>query len=87
MLGQLLKERRIDIKKSRQDIALEIGYDDQQFIYNIEKDKNTIPVSKLKLFANAYEIDFDQLKELVLNQKVELLKKRTNKITIIERAG
>ena len=60
--GERIRRARLIKGLTQNELAAKCGYKDPTTIYKIEKGKQDIPTSKIKLLCRALDIDFDYLK-------------------------
>ena len=53
IFGKRVKEQRIELGMSQDELAKKLGYRSRSSIAKIEQGKNDIPQGKIKSFANA----------------------------------
>lgn len=63
MIGQKIKERRLALGLTQEELAKRLGYKDKSAINKIELNKNDINQNKLVRFAKALECDPNDLLE------------------------
>ena len=63
MIGQKIKQRRIELGLTQEELARRLGYKDKSAINKIELNKNDINQDKLVRFAKALECDPNDLLE------------------------
>lgn len=57
-IGRKIRERRLELKVSQQELADRLGYKHKTSVTKIEKGKTDIPLSKLVLIGKLLKIDF-----------------------------
>ena len=55
--GKRVRERRLELGLSQEELAIKMGYKSRSTINKIEMGKNTVPVKTIKALANALEVD------------------------------
>ncbi len=60
--GERIRRARLVKGLTQTELAAKCGYSDPTTIYKIEKGKQDIPTSKIKLLCHALDIDFNYLK-------------------------
>ena len=75
-IGQFLKEKRESKGMTQAQVAEKLGYGSPQFISNIERGISRVPIKSLKAFMNVYELNADQVINLLLEEKKEQLRKQ-----------
>ena len=57
MIGDLIRKRREELGLSQEELAKKCGYKDRSSITKIEKNETDVNQTKLKLLANALEVE------------------------------
>lgn len=69
ILGDYLKSARVKNNLSQSDVSRHLGYSSPQFISDIERGIATIPIKKLKLIMQLYQITPDQILDILIEQQ------------------
>lgn len=72
-LANFLKEKRIRAGLSQKEVAEKLGYSTAQFVSNWERGLSAPPVETLKLIAEMYNIDLDEVFQVTLESAVNRL--------------
>ena len=56
-IGEKIKQRRIELEMSQDELARILGYKDRSTLSYIEKDGEKLPVNKVNDFAKALKVD------------------------------
>ena len=75
-IGQFLKEKRESKGMTQAQVAEKLGYGSPQFISNIERGISRVPMKSLKAFMQVYDLNTDQVINLLLEEKKEQLRKQ-----------
>lgn len=75
-IGQFLKEKRESKGLTQAQVAEKLGYGSPQFISNIERGISRVPLKSLKSFMQVYDLDPEQIIELLLQEKKEQLRRQ-----------
>ncbi len=59
------------------EVSTKLGYDTPQFISILERGKALLPLSAVRKLSNILKIDFDELYQMALNEKMDRMKKRS----------
>lgn len=63
LIGQRIRERRLDLNMTQEELAKALNYKSKSTINKIELGKNDIPLSKVVEFANALHTSVSYLME------------------------
>lgn len=77
-IGQFLKTHRVKSGLTQSDVAQRLGYTSPQFISNIERGLCSAPVKHLKDFAKMYNLDSEELIQLLLTEHETMLRVALN---------
>lgn len=75
-IGQFLKEKREAKGMTQAQVAEKLGYGSPQFISNIERGISRVPIKSLKSFMEVYELNAEQVIDLLLEEKREQLRRQ-----------
>ena len=78
-LGEFLKVRRQQVGLSQEEAALRLGYSERHFISRMENGRVSLPLKKIREFAELYEIPLHDLIEAVIDEQNRLLRLRIKK--------
>lgn len=81
ILGQFIKQRRIELGLSQEELANKVGYTSENSratIGKIESGKQDVTVTKLRLFAKVLDVDIETL--VTLDKSPSLGEQAYNKI-------
>lgn len=74
-MGIFLREKRELKGLTQAQVASQLGYGSPQFISNIERGVSRVPVKSLKYFIDLYNLQADEVVDLLLEEKRLHLKK------------
>jgi transcriptional regulator with XRE-family HTH domain len=77
-IGSFLKQHRVKAGLTQSDVAQKLGYTSPQFISNIERGLCSAPVKHLKDFAKMYNLDTEELIQLLLTEHESILRTALN---------
>lgn len=72
-LANFLKEKRIRAGLSQKEVAEKLGYSTAQFVSNWERGLSAPPVETLKVIAEMYNVDLDEVFHVTLESAVNRL--------------
>ena len=72
-LANFLKEKRIRAGLSQKEVAEKLGYSTAQFVSNWERGLSAPPVETLKVIAEMYNVDLDEVFNVTLESAVNRL--------------
>ena len=72
-LATFLKEKRIRAGLSQKEVAEKLGYSTAQFVSNWERGLSAPPVETLKVIAEMYKINLDEVFQVTLETAVNRL--------------
>lgn len=75
-IGQFLKEKREAKGLTQAQVAEKLGYGSPQFISNIERGISRVPLKSLKSFMQVYDLDPEQIIDLLLEEKKQQLRRQ-----------
>ncbi|MCB0419992.1 MAG: helix-turn-helix domain-containing protein [Bdellovibrionales bacterium] len=74
-LGEFLRERRKAVGLSQGEVGKKLGYSSAQFVSNFERGNCTPPLKALKTLVRIYNIEPEELIELVMKDKKEKIER------------
>jgi transcriptional regulator with XRE-family HTH domain len=77
-IGTFLKQHRVKAGLTQSDVAQKLGYTSPQFISNIERGLCSAPVKHLKDFAKMYNVNTEELIQLLLTEHESVLRSALN---------
>lgn len=75
VLGEYLKELRIQSHLTQRDIANAMGYTSPQFISNWERGLTAPPISTIRKLLDIYACDPDEVFDFIAGQQLDILRK------------
>ncbi len=78
-MGLYLREKRESKGLTQAQVAVQLGYGSPQFISNIERGVSRVPLKSLKNFINLYELQANEVIEVILDEKRDQLKNQLEK--------
>lgn len=78
-LGIFLRAQRENSQKTQREVSKRLGYTSPQFISNIERGSSVIPLKTLARMINLYNIQADEVVNIILDSQRRLLKSRLMK--------
>lgn len=74
-IGSYLRKKRELKGLTQAQVASQLGYGSPQFISNIERGVSRVPAKSLKSFINLYELQVDEVIDLLLEERRDYLRK------------
>ena len=74
-MGNFLRQKRESKGLTQAQVATQLGYGSPQFISNIERGVSRVPVKSLRSFISLYDLQVDEVIELLLNERRNHLRK------------
>ncbi len=74
-MGFFLRQKREFKGLTQAQVATRLGYGSPQFISNIERGVSRVPVKSLRSFIELYELNIEEVIDLLLEEKRNQLRK------------
>jgi len=74
-MGIFLRQKRELKGLTQAQVATQLGYGSPQFISNIERGVSRVPVKSLRSFINLYQLQVDEVINLLLEERRDHLRK------------
>ena len=74
-----LKKFRMNAGLSQKDVSEALGYSTPQFISNVERGISYLPIKDLKKISELYKLNFEELLEVFIKEKVYLYEQKIRK--------
>lgn len=75
LMGTYLRQKREQKGFTQAQVASKLGYGSPQFISNIERGVSRVPVKSLKSFIELYELQMEEVIDMLLEEKRTQLRK------------